>query len=198
MSVFIIVLIVGSSLLNMYADILLVSGKDFRVKNENPVDIVKRTPDKHLFKSGMIGAVCISMWMSMLYFFTNVKGMVGTFTMIAFAMFIGSIMVFHVICSKIFLMSKHTDISEKQLYKVMKFYAGICVVTSVVFTTLMIYLGASGIINMNWYHYIALPIFATTIIQFGLPKIITIKHFDSISGTLSMLISMLFIISIFL
>ncbi len=187
----IIILIVLSSLINMIADILLVSGKDNKIKNQEVMDIINKTPNKNIYLSGMIGVFSLAVWMSLLYFLSYLKGRVGLFVIISYAMFIGSIMVFHVSCSTIFLFAKNSLVNHKRLKKLLMFYAIPTIIFSLMYTGGMIYLGLTEVLRMNMIHYITLPIFSTIIIQIILGNIIPIKHFDSISGTLSMLISML-------
>ncbi len=130
MSLFVISLVVVASLTNMVADVFLVSGKDRDKVNQSPIEVARNTPDQHLNLSGMIGIISLALWMSVLYFLSYMKGDAGRFAMVFYAMYIGAIMVFHVICSYIFLLVKHS-------------------------------------------------------------KLIRISHFESIAGTLSMLIAML-------
>ncbi len=196
MATFMIVLIIISSFTNMAADIFLVSGKDHDKVNQSPIEVARNTPDHHLNLSGMIGIVSLAMWLSVLYFLSYLKGDAGRFAMIFYAMYIGAIMVFHVICSYIFLLVKHSDMTEQQLTKLFKFYMSICIVTSLAYSAWLAYLGLTGALKMTILHYLTLPFMATVLVQFGLGKIIRIKHFESIAGTFSMLVAMLSTISI--
>ncbi len=191
MAIIIIVLIVISSLTNMVADVFLVSGKDHTIKNQPPTEIAKNTPDNHLHISGMLGLVSLSFWMGVLYFLSYLKGTGGMLAMLFYAAYIGCIMVFHVFCSNVFLLVKHSQIEEKKLESVFKFYMLMCVITSLLYTVTMFYLGLSGTLKMNIIHYLTLPFSSTVIVQFILGKIIKIKHFESIAGTFSMLVAML-------
>ncbi len=143
-----------------------------------------------------MGMISLIMWMSVLYFLSYIEGDIGRIAMFTYAAYIASIMVFHVICSFIFLLAKHTNISKKELTNTFNFYMIMCIVTSLAYTSVMIYLGLNGILNMSVIHYLTLPFLSTIIFQFGLGRLIKIKHFDSVVGTLSMLISMLSIIHI--
>ncbi|PID85190.1 MAG: hypothetical protein CSA11_03525 [Chloroflexi bacterium] len=196
MAVLIIVLIVISGLTNMVADVLMVSGKDYKRKDQTRIEQVNNTPDNHLYLSGIIGMISLSLWMGVVYYLSYIEGTIGIIVMIAYAMFVGSIMVFHVVCSNILLLFKHSEIGEKKLTKLLMFYGAMCVLFSSAYSGFMIYLGVTGVLRMHFIHYITLPIFSTLIIQMLLGKIIKIKHFDSIAGTLSMLVSMLLTIHI--
>lgn len=191
MSLFVISLVVVASLTNMVADVFLVSGKDRDKVNQSPIEVARNTPDQHLNLSGMIGIISLALWMSVLYFLSYMKGDAGRFAMVFYAMYIGAIMVFHVICSYIFLLVKHSDMTEQKLTKLFKFYMSICIVTSLAYSGWMAYLGLSGALNMSVFHYLTLPFASTVIFQFGIGKLIRISHFESIAGTLSMLIAML-------
>ncbi len=191
MAVFIIALIIISSVTNMVADVFLVSGKNYAVKDQPPAEIAKNTPDKHLNISGKLGLVSLSMWMGVLYFLAYLEGNIGKLAMISYAAYIGCIMVFHVICSNIFTMLKHNTLSEEILNSIFKFYMFMCVITSLIYTGTMIYLGLSGTLKMQLVHYLTLPFASTVLVQFILGKLVKIKHFDSIAGTLSMLVAML-------
>ncbi len=196
MGILVIIMVIVSSLSNMVADVLMSSGKDYKIKNQPIADSIKNTPDIHLILSGVIGAVSLTFWMSVLYYLSYIEGPMGKIVMIAYAAYIGCIMVFHVLCSNLFLLSKHSEMEEKKLYKIMMFYAGLCVLTSSIYSGLMLYLGVSGILQMKIIHYVFLPVFSTGIVQFLLARNIKIKHLDSIGGTISMLVAMLFTINI--
>ncbi len=196
MATFFIILIVIACFTNMAADIFLVSGKDHNKVNQPPIEVARNTPDHHLNLSGMIGIISLALWMSVLYFLSYLKGDAGRFAMIFYAIYIGAIMVFHVICSYTFLLVKHSDMTEQQLTKLFKFYMSICVVTSLAYSAWLAYLGLSGVLKMSILHYLTLPFMSTVLVQFGLGKVIRIKHFDSIAGTFSMLVAMLSTISI--
>ncbi len=191
MGTIVIVIIIVSSITNMVADVLMKSGKDHRIKNQSILDIAKKTPDKHLYLSGIIGLVSLLSWMSVLYYLSYIEGIEGILMMFTYAAFIGCIMVFHVICSYTFLLSNHSEIEKDKLAKVLYFYMAMTVIFSVAYSGGMMYLGLSGVLKMNIIHYITLPLFSTILIQFMLGKIVKIKHFDSIAGTLSMLVSLL-------
>ncbi len=196
MATIVIILVVVSGITNMVADVFLVSGKDHKINNQPMIDVARNTPDKHIKLSGMIGLISLSFWLSVLYYLSYLKGNIGIITMISYAVYIGCIMVFHVVCSYIFLLGKHTEMSEKSLNKIFIFYAGACVVSSTLYSGLMLYLGISGILKINFIQYITLPLFSTIIVQFILGNLIKIKYFSSVSGTLGMIISMLSTISI--
>ncbi len=187
MLIMLIVLIVISCLINMFADYLLVSGK----KNDDKMETIKNTPDDHIIMSGMLGFVALTFWMGVIYFLSYIDGNIGQIAMLNWVVYITAITVFHVICSYTFLLAKHSSMTESELTRIFSFYMVMCILTSMAYTGTMMYLGLSGLLKMNIFHYLTLPFFSTIIFQFGLGKIIKLKHFSSISGTLSMLISML-------
>ncbi len=191
MAMTLLIVIVVSAFINMYADIILVSGKDASIKNQDELDIISKTPEKNIIRSGQIGVFALSMWMGVLYFLSFIDGNMGILAMLSFAMYIGSIMVFHVACSHIFIMAKNTDMERKYLEKMLFFYMIPCIIFSLLYTGIMAYLGFSGVLKMHLSYYITLPFASTVLFQFGLSKVIKIKHFDSIAGTVSMLIAML-------
>ncbi len=188
-----IILIVISAFINMIADIYLVSGKESGMRKKDMFSIIEKTPVKHINLSGMIGVFALSFWMLVLYFLSFIEGTMGTIALVSFAMYIGSIMVFHVACSHLFLLVKRSDMDNDYLKKILVFYMIPCVIFSLLYTGVMIYLGLSGVLKMNILYYLTLPFCSTCIFQFGLGNIgiIKWKHFESIIGTLSMLLAML-------
>ncbi len=188
-----IVLIVISAVVNMVADVYLVSGKEKGMSKKDMFAIIEKTPEKHINISGMIGVFALSVWMLVIYFLSYIQGTMGVIAMLSFAMYIGSIMVFHVACSHIFLLAKRSDMDRDYLKKMLGFYMIPCIIFSLVYTLVMFYLGLSGALKMNLLYYLTLPFSSTVIFQFGLgnSKLIKWRYFESITGTISMLIAML-------
>ncbi len=189
-------IIIVTAIANMVADILLVSGKDYKNKQQTILDVIENTKDKNIIRSGIIGACVIPFWIGVLYFLSYIEHPIGKFLSILFAMFIASIAVFHVMCSNVYLLYKHSNLGEAKLKKLLINYAIPCVVFSVSYTGLMIYAGISGILHLSVFQYVTLPFFSTLLIQVGLGNLFKYKHFDSISGSVSMLVTMLSTISI--
>ncbi len=191
MAIFFIIVIIFSAILNMIADIFLVSGKDYKTSKQSTVDIINKTKDKHIYLSAKLGVIAIPMWMSVIYFLSYIKSNIGTILIIIYAMYIATITVFHVMCSNVFLLYKYSNKGEQKLKKLLIYYAIPCVVLSTAYSSIMLYLGINSTLHLNVLHYLTLPICSSLLIQVILGNTIKIKHFDSISGTVSMLVTML-------
>ncbi len=197
--IIIISIVLIASIANMIADIFLVSGKNHRIKKQSRIDIIKNTPDKHLFLSVFIGSVSISLWLTVLYYLAKLEYTIGSITMLIFTMYIAFVMLYHSMCSFAFYVVKYDESKYDQAKKLLVFFMIITSILSLSYTLLMIYLWRIEVIEMNIYQLLTLPFFSMIIIQFGLGKLFNkIPHFSSIAGTLGMLVALLSTISIFI
>ncbi len=163
------------------------------------MDIIKNTPDKHLFLSAYIGSISISLWLSVLYYLAKIPGNAGNIAMWTFAIFIGFIMVFHVVCTFVFYIVKYDESKFETLKKTLAFFMIMCTVFSLAYTLSMLYLSQQGILQINIWQILTLPFFSMIIIQFGLGKLLNrVPHFSTIAGTLGMTVALLSTISIFI
>lgn len=193
-----IFIIITSCVINAYTDVLMMSGA--RIKHTFD-EIVQETPDKHLYASGYIGVFAISQWMLVLYFLSHIKESVGIITMIAYAMYIGSIMMFHIACSYSFLLEKHEKHGIEKFRQKIVIFALPSAVFAAFYTGMMIYLGTSGILKINFFQYLTLPAFSLIFFQLLFGTIVTkglirIRLLSDISSTLAMSVSMLSTINI--
>lgn len=187
-------IIVLSCLSNMVADLFLSSGRDYR-QQQTTLEQIRKTPEKNLLISAILGLVSLGFWQTPLYFLQHLTGTFGGVAMVSFAVFIGSIMAFHPICCMCLHLVKADEAKEKIAMQYIKYSGWICFLPMSVFTVTMIVMGVSGELAMQWYHYLGLPLFAVIIIQFGLGRLLKkVPYFSGISGTLSMMISLLLLV----
>ncbi len=196
MNKLVIIIVVVSNIINCISDYYLSYGKNRNIKDKYFTVMAKNTPDKYLYYSGISGVFAISMWMFLLYYLSYVKGIAGTLLMVTYAIFIGSNMAYHLACSRILLFAKYTNMEEAKIKKQIVLYGLPNLFFATIYSFIMIYLGMSKVLEINIFQYFTLPIFSILIIHAVFGYLIKIKHFDTISGTIAMLISMLSTISI--
>ncbi len=192
MKIIILTVIIVTGITNIIADLLFSSGKDYSNKDEKPLEAIRRTPEKHFFISAIMGMISILCWEFPLYYISKIPGNPGIIASISFAMLIGSIAVFHVVCCLSMTVYKFDESKEYLMKKHLFAFGPACVAISLVYTITMIYLGATGGLTMYWYHYLTLPLPSNIIIQFVLSKILSrVPYYSSISGTISMIVALL-------
>ncbi len=198
MNSLIITIIIVSSITTIIADLLLTSGRYVTKEKQTDLEIIKNTKYKNLVISAILGSVSILFWMSILYYLMQLKGTIGFFTSLTFAMYIGSIAVFHSVVAFAYYIVKKDENDFKHLGKIMSYFVMACVITSVAFTSLMLVLAINGTLKLSILNYLTLPFFSTILIQFILGSIMNkfTRWFKPISGTLSMLVSFLSLINI--
>ncbi len=185
-------LIVISSLSNMVADILLSAGQDYRNPQQTTLDKVRNTPEKNLLISAVLGFLSIACWQAVLLALQDLSGVVGSIAKVSFAIYIATIMVFHVVCCLAIHLCKVNESKEKIATKYLIFFGVLCFVFSLLYSVAMIVLSVRGELQMAWYHYLGLPFFSVMIIQFIAGRILAkVPYYSSISGTLSMMLSLL-------
>lgn len=186
------VIILISGLVNMIADILLVSGKDFQNKHQTKEQQIEQTPAKHILLSSLIGLIAISFWITPIYFLSKIPTPAGTVAFISFSMYIVSLAVFHVMVSYSSLCYKQNKALLPSLSSYMKGYGLVSVLLSGLYSGSMIYLSLKGTLIFWPIHYLTLPLFSMVIIQFLLGRLLKrVPHFSSVAGTLSMIVSFL-------
>ncbi len=197
--IIIISVVVLASITNMIADVFLASGKNHKVKKQSRIDIIKNTPDRHLFLSAYIGSVSISLWLIVLYYLVRIPDGKANIVIWTFSIYIAFVMTFHVVCSFIFYIVKYDESKFQTFKKVLAFFMVMCTVFSLAYTMSMLYLAQQGTIQMSILQILTLPFFSMIIIQFGLGNLLSkIPHFSSIAGTLGMLVALVSTISIFI
>ncbi len=183
--IIIISVIVTASISNMIADVFLASGKNYKIKKQSRMDIIKNTPDRHLFLSAYIGSISISLWLLVAYYLAKIPSDMGNVAMWTFVIYIAFVMTFHVVCSFVFYIVKYDESKFDVFKKILAFFMIMCSVFSLAYTLSMLYLSWQGIIQMNIWQILTLPLNR-------------IPHFSSIAGTLGMLAALLSTISIFI
>ncbi len=197
--IIIISVVVIASISNMIADVFLASGKNHKVEKQSRMDIIKNTPDRHLFLSAYIGSISISLWLLVVYYLVKIPGSIANIAIWTFSVYIAFVMTFHVVCSFVFYIVKYDESKFDIFKKILAFFMIMCTVFSLAYTLSMLYLSQQGTIEMNVLQILTLPFFSMIIIQFGLGNLLNkIPHFSSIAGTLGMLVALLSTISIFI
>ena len=187
----IILVLVLSGISNIVADLLLVSGGDFKRK-QSKADQARETPTNHLVISGVLGLISISFWMVPLYYLSALPDTAGLVAMLSFAIYIATLTTFHAVCSFVIISFKLKEDSFAYLGGTMRYYGALCIFWSSLYTGAIIYLSVSGVLAMEIFHYLTLPLFSMIIIQLILGSLLKkIPHFTSIAGSLSMIISLL-------
>lgn len=176
----------------MFADILLSSGRDYTDPQQTTLARVRNTPERNLIISALLGVFCIAFWQTPLIFLQDLQGVWGNLANVSFAMYIGSVMVFHgVVCVAIHLF-KVNEAKEKTASQYLKFCGGVCIIFALIYSLSMMRLGMTGAISMHWYHYLGLPLFTMIIMQFILGSLLTrVRYYSAIAGTLGMMTSLL-------
>lgn len=189
------VIIVLSSVSNMYADLLLTLEGEKKIIGKKTFELFTQASEKNLLISAVLGVVAIGFWQTPLYFMQHLTGVIGGVAIVSFAILIGVIMAFHPICCLCIHLVKVDATKEKTAMQYITYVGMLCFVVTIVFTLAMITLGVNGDLVMQWYHYAGLPLFTMVVIQFGLGKMFgRIRYFSSISGTLGMMISLLLLV----
>ncbi len=194
---FIIVAIAGFG--NMVADYLLYSGKDPTNPNQTKQEIALATPEKDITNSALLSLVSIVFWSMPSYFLAQVDSVFGKIAFFSLVMYIVSLVGFHVMVCYTVLVFKYRSEKEVFLGKYIPYYSIISIITVSIYTSAMVILGLTGELVMHLWHYFTLPVFSVIIFQFILGKLLKkIHHYDSISGSISVVISLLSLIHIML
>lgn len=197
MNILILTVIIISGITNMIADIFLSSGR--KNSKQTRLDIIKNTPDKHLFISAFLGSISIGAWLVVLVYLAQLPTVLGQLTMISYALFIAFIITFHVSCSYAFYVAKHDETKYDYMKKVLGFFMGMCTLLGAIVTALLIALNVQGIISLNLWQILFLPLFATLIIQMGIGTLLKkVPYFQTIAGTLATVISIISLITVFM
>ncbi len=188
--VFMIIIFAGLG--NMVADYLLYSGKDATKLNQTKQEIALATPEKNIVNSALLSLVSIMFWLVPSYFLTQIDSIFGKVAFVSLGMYIVSLVGFHVMVCYTVLAYKYKPEKEVFLGKYVSYYAMISIITVSVYTGAMIILGLKGILVMRLWHYATLPLFLVTIFQIILSKLLKkINHYNSVAGTISIVISLL-------
>lgn len=189
------VIVLVSSLVNMFADILLVSGKDYQNKAQTKEERAFNTPDRHLVNSGFIGFVAIMFWTTPGILLAQLPTIAGKLAFITYVMFSVSLAVFHVMVAYSTLCSKHNVQLLSMIKRFVLAYGVVAIVLSAVFSFAIIYLAVTAKLVLYPIHFILLPLFSMIIIQFILGRLLReVPYYSAIAGTLGMLVSMLNIV----
>ncbi len=192
---FIIVLVAGFG--NMVADYLLYSGKDATNPNQTKQEIALATPEKNIVNSALLSLISIMFWTVPSYFLAHIDSIFGKIAFLSLVMYIVSLVGFHVMVCYTVLVFKYKPEKELFLSKYLSYYAIISIITVSVYTVAMIILGLKGILVMRLWHYFTLPFFSVLIFQLILSKLLNrIHHYDSIAGSVSIVISLLSLVHI--
>lgn len=186
------VIIIVTGISNMAADLFLSSGRDYSDKNQSILGRAQNTPDRHFFISAVLGLSSLLFWQTPVYFLAKLPGTAGAVAAVSFAMSIGAIAVFHVVCSLAIMFYKHNEDKEKTLKLYISVFSAFCIVFTLLYSIVMIYMGTTGRLTMRWYHYITLPFCSVAIIQFVIGKLLKrVPYLETVSGTLSMVVALL-------
>ncbi len=191
------VIIIVSGLGNMVADVLLQSGRDYSKGKQSEIEIIRATKEKHLLISAILGALCIMCWQAPLFLLIKIPATLGTILQFSFLTMISCIAIFHVVCCMAFHLCKANEEKEKIATKYLSIFGPLTFIPGLIFTAMMIYAGINGQVQLNWFHYLCLPIPAIILIQFIIGKLLKkIPYFSAVSGTLSMVVSIISVISV--
>ncbi len=191
------VLVIIAGLGNMVADYLLYSGKDAANPNQTKQEIALVTPEKDIVNSALLSLVSIMFWLVPSYFLTLVNTIFGKMAFFSLAMYVVSLVGFHIMVCYTVLVYKYKPEKETFLGKYIPYYAMISIITASIYTGSMIILGLKGVLVMRVWHYLSLPLFSVIIFQFILSKVLKkINHYDSVAGSISIIISLLSLIHI--
>ncbi len=183
----------------MIADVLLQSGRDYSNPKQSEIELVRATSSKHFLLSAIIGVISITCWQAPLFLIMRLKSSIGTTLQFSYLAMISCITVFHVACCMAFHMAKLNEDKLKEATKYLTILGPLIFIPSLIYTVTMIYAGATGMLNLSWFHYITLPLPAVILIQFGLGRLLKrVPYVAPTAGTLSMLVSIMFTINIFL
>ncbi len=197
MMVVIFFIIVVSGLTNMIADVLLQSGRLYSDGQQSDMDVVLATKESHLFISAVLGAVSISCWQAPLFLLMKVGGTIGTLLQLSFLFMISCITVFHVVCCMGFHLYKANQEKEKAATQYLQVFGPLTFIPGLVYTVAMIYAGLTGTLHLEWFHYATLPILSIIVIRFIMGKMLKrVPYFAPVSGTLSMIVSLLSLLHI--
>lgn len=191
------VIILASGLIHMYAGVLLFSGRDRRNLWQSKENVLAATPDKHIFASGVLCLLAGSFWMTPLYYLAKLPTFTGMAAFVSFALFVLSCTVFHVAAGFSLYAYKKDPNYENPTQNIIKIYGLIYVFWAAVYSLCMAVLGFSCVLEMNFFHYLTLPLPAILIIQLGLGvKLKKTAYFSDISGTLAVMVSLLSTVNI--
>ncbi len=183
----------------MIADVLLQSGRDYSNPKQSEIELVRATKTKHFLISAILGLLSITCWQAPLLLLMKLKGGIGLCLQFSFLIMITLIAVFHVACCMAFHICKVNEDKLKEATKYLAILGPLVFVPSLIYTVTMIYAGATGVLALSWFHYLTLPLPAVILIQFGLGKLLKrVPYVAPTSGTISMLVSIMFTINIFL
>ncbi len=187
---FIVLILAGFG--NMVADYLLYSGKETANSNQTKQEIAMATPEKNIVNSALLSVVSLMFWLTPSYFLAQVDSIFGKIAFFSLAMYIVSLVGFHVMVCYTVLAYKYKPEKEVFLGKYIAYYAVISIIVVSVYTGAMLFLGLKGILVMRLWHYLSLPLFSVMFFQLILSKILKrIQHYDSIAGSISIVISLL-------
>ncbi len=193
----IIIIVVISAIINMIADILLQSGRDYSNLKQSNLEVIRATKEQHLFVSAIMGVLAISCWQAPLYLLMKVPLLSGKILFFSFLLMINSISVFHVACCMAFHIYKVNEEKEKIATKYLSVFGSCIFLFGLIYTGTMIYLGYNGVLKLNVFHYLTLPLPSVILIQFTLGRILKrLPYFSPVSGTLSMLVSIIATVNI--
>lgn len=191
------VMILASGLIHMYAGVLLFSGRDRRNPWQSKDNVIANTPDKNIFASGILCLLAGSFWMMPLYYLAKLPTFMGMVAFISFALFVLSCTVFHVAAGFALYAYKKDQTGDNPTQNIIKIYALVYIFWAAVYSLAMMSLGLSGVLDMNAFHYLSLPLPAILIIQLGLGmKLRKTAYFTDISGTLAVMVSLLSTVNI--
>ncbi len=192
-------IILASGITNIIADVLLQSGRDYSNPKQSEIELLRATKTEHFLISAILGALSITCWQAPLFLLMKVKGGIGICLQFSFVAMISLIAVFHVACCMAFHICKVNEDKLKEATKYLTILGPLVFIPSLIYTATMIYAGATGLLHLSWFHYLTLPLPAVILIQFGLGKLLKrVPYIAPTAGTISMVVSLMFTINIFL
>lgn len=180
-------LLVGSSVVHIVADVLLLRGARENAWRTGFGALIK-TPRPSLLAGALLGLFTVPVWLLPAVYLINIDGAFGLWAFFSFVGYVAVLLLFHVSYAFVGI-GLQVDRNLSGPYRSLLSIIGLwSMVLSAVFTVAIVLAGVGGHLDLAWYHYLSLPSITIVLFQYLLGRLLrSVPYYLATSGTLAML-----------